>query len=254
MSHWTEATYIDSPEVIGESMARGVEQAGTDVASLLSLLGDHGVDPDSALDVACGIGRHAVELARAGLDVHGVDVSPDYVETARERAADAGVGGATTVEVLDVRDLETLEATADLVLHWFAFGYFADEVNEEIAAALHDSVSPSGALVLGLDNAFAEVDDGRSTLASESGEVLQVERREYDPATGRLSVQITKFRATESGSECLGEVPWDVRLYTPVEVRRLLERAGFSTVSLYGSLDGEELGPTSSPLVAVAEP
>lgn len=135
------------PQVIGESMARGVARAEADVASLLDLLATHGPDPDSALDVACGIGRHAVELARAGLEVDGVDISPEYVATARDRAADAGVGSETSFEVLDVRDLGTLDTTADLVLHWFGFGYFEDEVNEEVAATLRDCTAPGGATV-----------------------------------------------------------------------------------------------------------
>ena len=65
---------------------------------------------------------------------------------------------------------------------------------------------------------------------------------------------ITKFRGRGDGYEFLGEVPWDTRLYGPAEFRRLLERAGFSNVALYGGLDGASLGRESSPLVPVAAP
>lgn len=254
MEHWTEETYIESPEVIGESMRRGLERAETDITDLLALLDDHGIAPEQALDVACGIGRHSIELARRGISVDGVDISLGYIETAREHAANASVSENTTFEVTDVRDLDTIDREYDLVLHWFAFGYFDDEENEAIAERFRERVGSNGALVLGLDNGLAELAELRTTDASVKGDVLQVERAEYLPESGRLEVRITKFRETDDGYELIGEVPWNTRLYSPVEIRRLLERAGFSTVSLYGGLDGAPLERDSSPLVAIAEP
>ena len=253
MGHWTRKTYIESPEVIEESMRRGIERADDDISNLLELLNSHGITPGQALDVACGIGRHSIELAQRGISVHGVDISAEYIETAREHANDAGVSDDTTFEVTDVRDIDTIDGEYDLVLHWFAFGYFDDEINEAIAGCLRKQVAPNGALVLGLDNGLAELQDFQDTNASIRGDVLQVERAEYHPASGRMEVLISKFRETEKGYEFIGEVPWDTRLYSPVEIRRLLERAGFSTVTLYRGLEGATLERESSPLVAVAE-
>ena len=51
------------------------------------------------LDVGCGPGRHAHELARRGLYVHGVDISERFVDLAREHAP-----GGATFERLDARD------------------------------------------------------------------------------------------------------------------------------------------------------
>lgn len=42
--------------------------------------------PTSVLDAGCGTGRVAIELARHGIDVVGVDVDPAMLETARRRA------------------------------------------------------------------------------------------------------------------------------------------------------------------------
>ena len=36
------------------------------------------------LDLACGFGRHSLELARRGFDVTGVDITPEYVAFASE--------------------------------------------------------------------------------------------------------------------------------------------------------------------------
>ena len=45
----------------------------------------------SILDVGCGTGRHAVELARRGFVVTGIDLSPGMLEQARAKAEAAGV-------------------------------------------------------------------------------------------------------------------------------------------------------------------
>jgi SAM-dependent methyltransferase len=43
-------------------------------------------DPSSVLDAGCGTGRVAIELARHGIDVVGVDVDPSMIAEARRRA------------------------------------------------------------------------------------------------------------------------------------------------------------------------
>lgn len=58
-------------------------------ALVLRLIGD--VTGRSVLDVGCGDGKLAVELARRGAHVTAVDVSPAMIEAARTRAAAAGV-------------------------------------------------------------------------------------------------------------------------------------------------------------------
>ena len=90
-----------------------------------------------ALDVAGGVGRHALWLARRGLDVTLVDVSPVALAIARSRAGDVPL---TTV-ALDL-DCEPLpEGPWDLVI----CAYFFDR---RVYPALRGLVAPGGALVI----------------------------------------------------------------------------------------------------------
>ena len=65
---------------------KGTEQEVDFLVTALSLKGG-----DRVLDVGCGPGRHAIELARRGMQVVGVDLSPAFLSIARRRAGDAGV-------------------------------------------------------------------------------------------------------------------------------------------------------------------
>ncbi|MFH1567344.1 MAG: methyltransferase domain-containing protein [Gemmatimonadota bacterium] len=53
------------------------------------------------LDVGCGSGRYALELARRGAQVVGLDFAPAMVEMARARAASLGVAERCRFEVAD---------------------------------------------------------------------------------------------------------------------------------------------------------
>ena len=56
---------------------------------------------ERVLDVGCGPGRHAVALARRGIDVVGVDLSEDFIALARHAAMADEVRA--SFEVGDVR-------------------------------------------------------------------------------------------------------------------------------------------------------
>jgi len=69
-------------------------------ADLLELLPDTGV----AIDVACGIGRQSLWLARRGLDVVAFDVSPIAIDALRSAAAAAGLADRIDAHTVDLDD------------------------------------------------------------------------------------------------------------------------------------------------------
>lgn len=50
------------------------------------LLREHGMEKARVLDLACGTGVLAIELARRGHTVHGIDIAPEMVRRAREKS------------------------------------------------------------------------------------------------------------------------------------------------------------------------
>lgn len=259
MTHWTEETFVERAEVFATNFEARMDEASTDITHLLDLAESHGIEPDTVLDVPCGIGRHAAELAARDIDVHGVDLSPEYVDSAIERAADRGVADATRFFVGDMRELSAVdgldEGGYDLVLNcWTSFGYFDDATNEAVAEALYRRVGADGALVLELTNKTGVLANFCSSTVAEHGDTLHLERRSYEPETGRMESEITILREDEANYERVGEMTWDLRLYGPAELRRLLERAGFETIRCYAGLDGDSLDPTSTRMAVVAKP
>jgi ubiquinone/menaquinone biosynthesis C-methylase UbiE len=70
------------------------------------------------LDAGCGLGSHAIRLARRGLQVSALDFSPTAVEGARRNAASAGVADRVQVAVGDLLDLPVDTASQAHVICW----------------------------------------------------------------------------------------------------------------------------------------
>ncbi|QLH84330.1 class I SAM-dependent methyltransferase [Halosimplex pelagicum] len=255
MTHWTETVYRDNPDVFRRHLEDRVDDAAEETEALLALLADHGIEPASALDVACGIGRHAVELGDRGVSVRGIDISESYLDRARERIDERGVGEAVTVERADMRDLAERTGEYDLVFNcWTSFGYYDEATDRAVLAGMRDRVADGGALVLELVNREGVLAEFRPAGVPEDDDALVVESAEYDPETARMETTRRVFAETDEGYDYEGEMVYEVRLYAPAELAALCREAGFDSVSLYAGLDGDPLERESTRLVVVAEP
>jgi SAM-dependent methyltransferase len=138
------------------------------------------------LDVGCGPGRHAHELARRGLVVHGIDISERFVELAREGAPDGA-----TFERLDARDL-AFDAEFDVVicLCQGAFGLMTANGDDEVVlGGMARALRPGGRLALSafsgyfvvkyFEDAVFDADTGvnheHTEVRNEAGEVKVVD-------------------------------------------------------------------------------
>ena len=118
----------------------------------------------TALEIACGRGRSAVWLARRGLQVHGVDISPVAVELAERLAAAHGVGANCRFEVHDLDDgLPEGDSVHVVLCNLYR--------NPQLDEALIDRLRPGGLLAIA---ALSEVGGEPGRFRAEQGELLRV--------------------------------------------------------------------------------
>jgi SAM-dependent methyltransferase len=118
---------------------------------------------DRVLDLACGKGAVSVGLAQEfGCSTLGLDIVPEFVEVARQKAAEHGVGGLCQFEVADVASAVTETGGWDVAV-WGAAGNLLGGP-EQTLAAMHDVVRPGGWVLL--DDAYVDVEEaaGRTDL------------------------------------------------------------------------------------------
>ena len=107
--------------------------------------------PLCALDVGCGTGATAVRLARMGMQVALLDLSPAMLEIAKRTAQDAGVKDKVVVQLGDAIRLENLFSTAsfDVILCHNVLEYLDDPIAvlRRASRALRDSSAILSVLV-----------------------------------------------------------------------------------------------------------
>ena len=104
-SDWARALFVDHPQVFLPWMKAQREQAKADVRDLRIVFEKFRVrDGARILDLACGIGRISINLARAGYQVVGVDISPLYLDFAKKWAEQERVTNRARFYKMDMRD------------------------------------------------------------------------------------------------------------------------------------------------------
>jgi SAM-dependent methyltransferase len=245
--------------------ARGIGWAGElDLYRRLAVAeGCVGPEGRGVLEVACGTGRVALELAADGSRVTGIDLSADMLDIARSKT----VGDDPRWSVADMRDFELGERFGLALIpgHSFQFMLTADE---QVAALrrIHDHLLPGGLLCVHIDHPGI---DWLGSLPAVPGEP-EVGRPVVDPATGqryRLAYMWTYERATQTATahlrwerlgptgDVLGRLemrPMPLHVVGRVEMEHALRRAGFEVEVLLGDFDGGAFGDSSPEMIWLA--
>jgi SAM-dependent methyltransferase len=215
--HWFEPV----AEHLGAAYLRYSFTKGTtnEVDFLVTALG---LQPGHrVLDVGCGPGRHAHELGRRGIEVHGVDISHRFVDLAGANAP-AGV----TFERMDARHLTFVGAfDVAISLCQGAFGLAgagpgAEGSEAEASVSIGD---PDGAVLAGMARAVRS--GGLIAVSAFSAYFMMrfLEEHDHFDAARGVNREPTTVRS-EDGTELDVEL-W-TSCFTPRELRLLARQCG----------------------------
>jgi SAM-dependent methyltransferase len=200
----------------------------------------------AALDLCCGPGRCSIALAQRGYSVTGVDTTKYLLDKARAKARTAKVKIKWVQK--DMRDFIRKDSF-DLVLSMFtSFGYFDDKQEDiQVLDNILASLKPGGFFlidVMGKERLANILQPTISEVLPDGTKLIQ--RHEIFDNWSRIRNEWILIRKGKAKSFTFHHT-----IYSGQELKDRMQQVGFSDVTLYGNLDGDEYGTEAQRLIAV---
>lgn len=200
------------------------------------------------LDLACGTGEHAVELAKRGYNVVGFDLSVSQLAEASEHAQKHSL----KINFLqgDMREMG-FDNMFDGVYCWnTSFGYFEEEKNLAVIQNVFKALKAGGSFLLDVINRDFVCEQQPNQNWFEGDGCVCMDDMSVDFITSRLRVKRTVMLDDGRNRECA----YSIRLYGLHELGKLLHDVGFRVLQASGhpSLPGVFLGASSPRVIILA--
>jgi SAM-dependent methyltransferase len=201
------------------------------------------------LDVACGYGRHAIELVQRGFNVTGLDLSLPLLI----RAADEAQRRELAVNFVhaDMREMAFEKQFDGAYSMLTSFGYFDEDTNLRVAERIGRALKPGARFLLDIVNRDYVVADLPVRVWWEGTGCVVLEEVDFNFHTSRIVTH--RSIVFEDGRQLEQEL--SVRAYSLHEIGRLLRQAGFRVMDVSGGLAtrSQFFGAASRSLLIVAE-
>ena len=219
------------------------ERTSSEIDRALTMLRPEG--GERILDLACGTGRHSLELVRRGFSVVGVEIGAELVEIARRDAEQEGLE-ATFVEG-DLRELD-FEEEFDIVLNLNdgAVGYFeTDEENHRTFEVISRALRPGGQNLIQVPNVlYARAHLPQRSWIPSSTMVELVEHR-WNKKDSYMEGAMIPVRFGEVLENLDKRIEFRQRLYTVEELREIYASVGMTLQRVFHG-NGRPKEPTDS--------
>lgn len=214
-----------------------------------------GAESKTLLDVACGEGTFAIAMARAGLEVTGLDSSQEMLEVARRQAG---------TEPLKLKFLQadmrsfSLGEQFDLATCWYDSLNYLLEPDDLTAAfaAVGRALKPGGVFIFDMNTTHGLAVMWRSHpfyVTQNTDDEFEVHVNSFDFENNMATKRIVGF-VRQGSSWTRIEEEHRERAYPLGSIRTALQASGLREIACWGSLEGmTEPGPENGRVWFVAK-
>jgi SAM-dependent methyltransferase len=199
------------------------------------------------LDLCCGPGRHALELARRGYRVTGVDRTFHYLKKLQRKAL------LQNLEIhsicADMKDFSIDHYFQAVISMFTSFGYFENpDDDRRVLENIYASLLPGGCLIMEMAGRDIVMENFQARDWHESHNMYLLEERELDRERRHI---MNHWILLQNGVK--HEFRFRLRLYSDADLSNMLFSCGFKKIDIFGGLDQSPYNPKAKRLVVRAE-
>lgn len=238
------ASWFDSPYYHLLYSHRNHEEAALFIDHILKKL--QLKEGDTILDLGCGKGRHSMYLASKGMNVVGMDLSPNSIKQAIDESNLIDYKYKPTFKVADMRDFE-YEHKFMFVFNLFtSFGYFDNiEDNEQVIKQIYKHQDTGGVLLIDYFNSTKVKEKGEESYIKKFNNVEFKIHKFFEHNKVKKNITITSPTENLYFQE-------SVQLFEKEQIEQLLIKVGYEIICHYGSYNLENYTENSDRSILIA--
>lgn len=198
------------------------------------------IDTKLVLDLACGTGSMSVELAKAGYEVIGVDLSPEMLMEAQNKAYEEEVN----VLFLNQNMCELdLYGTVDMAVCCLdSLNYLIEEKDfEKTLSLVNNFMNDKGLFIFDVNTPykFKNIYGNNAYILEDEG-VTCAWQNTFDEETGICDFDLSFFVEQKNGLYERVDESQKEKMYTDKQIRDVLEKCSFEVLGVYSDYNFKE--------------
>ena len=220
---------------------------------LLTVFNKYSKKPSLLLDLACGTGNFSNEFAKQGIQVIGVDISPEMLNVARENSAKERQDVLYLCQ--DAAELDLYGTVDGAVCCMDSINHITDEkVLGEAFKKVSLFLEPDCLFIFDVNTPYKHKEIlGDNTFVIEEDNVYCVWQNEYIEENAITEIALDFFKRQDNGQYERSEQCIEERAYTKEELSEFLDNAGFEVLDILDDMSFEPLKKDSERAVFIAK-
>jgi 2-polyprenyl-3-methyl-5-hydroxy-6-metoxy-1,4-benzoquinol methylase len=206
------------------------------------------------LDICCGTGEHAIQMAKLGYKVTGIDASPDMIKLAKEKAKK--VGASIEFSCINIHELNVIGEFQAAYCLGYTFHYMT--TYSDVMSFLHTinkALLPKGLFLVDFINGWSLIEGinrDKFVYQREDATIFHFEQASLNRKKRVRHIEFYYVIDCHDGHVKTISAEEDLRIFFDDEVQMLLSTCGFEKIKSFGdyTLDTKASGVPDIIIVA----
>lgn len=195
------------------------------------------------LDVGCGTGIYVVGLKTKGFDVEGLDLSESMLKEARKKDPKIKLYKKNMSSFKINKKYDSIMCLSSSLASLPNFSLMKKTLKN-----IFNHLTPNGTFILDLPNHSVEIEKYNNIKKNISGKIPKGKANFTFLSTkkGNKWKQIWSGEIIIKGKKTKFKELWEELIYSPKKLETSLKKIGFTTLKMYGSLEGKKFDKNKS--------